>query len=235
MDGWFRDGRPVAPAAALGFLPCGTGSDLARTLGLPRDPEAAAAALGRAAPRPMDVGRFRSMDPGGAPREGYFVNNLGFGIGGEVAAIANATRKRLPGFAVFFIATLRAFQRYRDRAVRLTLDGATFRDARVTLCSICNGRTAGGGMVLGPDANPFDGWLDLMLLERMRLHDFLGRVRYLYGGRPLADPRIGRRRIRTLRAESIDKRPVSITVDGEDGGRLPLEVEVMPGAIRVLL
>jgi YegS/Rv2252/BmrU family lipid kinase len=235
VNGWFRDGLPVNPAAALGLLPCGTGSDFARTLGLPRDPTAAAAAIARAAPRPLDAGRFRSRGPGGAPRDGWFVNNLGFGIGGVVAAIANASPKWLGGFASFFLATVRAFQVWRDRAVRLDLDGVP-RQARITLCSVCNGRTAGGGMVLGPDASPFDGRLDLALMEGLRLHDFLGRFRYLYGGLPLQDPRISRLRVSTLRAEATDGAgPVPITADGEDGGYLPVEITVMPGALRMLV
>ena len=105
-----------------------------------------------------------------------------------------------------------------------------------TLCSVCNGRTAGGGMVLGPDASLFDGWFDLTLLEGLRLHDFFGRFRYLYGGLPLADSRITRLRVRSLRAEAVDGAgPVTITADGEDGGCLPIEVEVMAGALNVLV
>jgi len=235
-QGCLGEGRAFPPAAALGLLPCGTGSDLARTLGIPRrDPAAAAAWLARATPRPLDAGRFRSQGPNGDPREGVFVNNLGFGIGGVVASIANASPKWIGGFAAFFLATLRAFRIWRDRLVHLTLDGVP-RPARVTLCSICNGRTAGGGMVLGPDASPFDGWLDLALLERMRLHDFLGRFRYLYGGLPLRDPRITRSRVRALRAEAVaGTLPVPITADGEPGGFLPVEVEVAPSALRVLV
>jgi diacylglycerol kinase (ATP) len=196
---------------------------------------AAAAALARATPRPLDAARFRSRAPGGAPRDGWFVNNLGFGIGGVVAAIANASPKWLGGFTTFFLATVRAFQVWRDRAVRLDLDGAP-RAARVTLCSVCNGRTAGGGMVLGPDASPFDGRLDLTLLEGLQLHDFLGRFRYLYGGLPLRDPRITRLRVRALRAEATDGAgPIPITADGEHGGFLPVEITVVPGALRVLV
>jgi diacylglycerol kinase (ATP) len=236
VNGWLAGGQPPAPGAALGLLPCGTGSDLARTLGIPRrDPAAAAMALGRAVPRPADAARFTSRTPDGSPRAGWFVNTLGFGIGGVVASIANASPKWLGGFASFFLATLRAFQVWRDRAVRLELDGAR-RDARVTLCSVCNGRAAGGGMVLAPAASPFDGRLDLALLERMRLHDFLGRFRYLYGGLPLADPRVTRLRVRRVRAEAVDGGPpVPITADGEDGGCLPVEIEVRAGALTLLV
>ncbi len=235
-DGLLRAGGAAPASCALGLLPCGTGSDLARTLGIPRrDPPASAAWLARAVPRPMDVGRYRSRGPDGAPRDGVFVNNLGFGIGGVVAAIANASPKWLGGFATFFLATVRAFRVWRDRDVRLDVDGIP-RRARVTLCSLCNGRTAGGGMVLGPDADPFDGRLDLMILERMRLHDFLGRFRYLYGGLPLADPRIVRLRARELRAEPVDgTEPIPITADGEPGGYLPVEAVVLPGALPFLV
>jgi YegS/Rv2252/BmrU family lipid kinase len=236
VNGWLSGCAPPAPGAALGLLPCGTGSDLARSLGLPRrDPAAAAAALARAVPRPADAARFLSRAADGSPREGWFVNTLGFGIGGVVAAIANASPKCIGGFACFFLATLRAFRIWRDRSIRLELDG-TPRDARVTLCSLCNGRAAGGGMILAPDASPFDGRLDLALLERMRLHDFLGRFRYLYGGLPLADPRITRRRVRRFRAEAVDGGPpVRITADGENGGCLPVEVEVRPEALTLLV
>src|SRR5439155_10750640 len=42
VNGFFEGGQPIASDAALGIIPCGTGSDFVRTLKVPTDPTQAA-------------------------------------------------------------------------------------------------------------------------------------------------------------------------------------------------
>src|SRR5262245_14275596 len=56
INGFFDGERPIAPGAAFGVLPAGTGGDFVKSLGTPRDVADAAALLKRAEPRAIDVG-----------------------------------------------------------------------------------------------------------------------------------------------------------------------------------
>src|SRR3990172_2679046 len=57
-NGFFEeDGRPLRAGAVLGVVPCGTGSDLVRTLGIERSPEGGAAALAGRKTLTIDAGR----------------------------------------------------------------------------------------------------------------------------------------------------------------------------------
>ena len=79
--------RAVARARRSGLVPLGTGNDLARTLGIPLDPAAAARALLGGRPRVLDL----VVDDEG----GVVVNVVHLGVGAEAAAKASAIKDRL--------------------------------------------------------------------------------------------------------------------------------------------
>src|SRR5262249_26868515 len=99
VNGFFDGVRAVAPGAALAILPVGTGGDFIRTLGVPRDLEAAAHALSSAGERAIDVGRLTYIDEGGARAARHFINIASFGMGGLVDRYVNRSSKALGGKA----------------------------------------------------------------------------------------------------------------------------------------
>ena len=151
--------RPAAScrrARPLGLVPLGTGNDLARTLGIPLDPAAAARALLAGRPRLLDL----VVDDEG----GVVVNVVHLGVGAEAAAKASALKDRLgPG-------GVRRRQRGgRCRRDRLAPRGRGRRrprcdvDREVLMVAVANGRTIGGGAELAPDASPDDGLVDVVV------------------------------------------------------------------------
>src|SRR6185295_3359417 len=85
----------------LGLVPAGTGADLARSFGIPRDVEGCARVLVEGRPRPLDAGRIE-----GRP----FFNLVGFGY--DVAVIEDTrTVRRLSGPALYLYCALRQLRR----------------------------------------------------------------------------------------------------------------------------
>ncbi|NLE76502.1 MAG: diacylglycerol kinase family lipid kinase, partial [Chloroflexi bacterium] len=86
------DERPTT----LGVIPFGTGSDLVRTLGIPRDPQAAVQRLIQGQRRLIDLGlvTFRN---GTDHAQRYFVNVVGFGFDAAVTEHINRSSKALGG------------------------------------------------------------------------------------------------------------------------------------------
>jgi diacylglycerol kinase (ATP) len=103
--GFFEGERCVAPHAALGVVPAGTGSDFARTLGSDSI-EAACARLGGRDSRFIDVGHARFMGRDGATRERIFLNVASFGCSGQIARGISPRIKRLSGRLAYGVATL---------------------------------------------------------------------------------------------------------------------------------
>ncbi len=149
----------IGTGVALGLLPGGTVNLLARALGLPADPLAAAAALAGLAPRPLDVGLA-----GATP----FLMMVSAGLdGAALAGLASGFGRFKARFGRSAIAAqaLREWWRYTYPELTVTADG---RALSATFVVIANIPLYGGPFRLVPEARPDDGRLDLLVFRGRR-------------------------------------------------------------------
>ena len=233
VNGFFDGERAVAPDARLGIIPSGTGSDLRRTLQLPSEDASLATILRAGLAQSVDVMKVRYTTPSGAPALRYGINIVSFGMGGLVAARAKESSRPLGGRAAYLAATLRTALTFAGRGVRLTLDSAPTIEATITNVAVGNGQFHGGGMWACPAARLDDGLIDVTLVDHLPLWELIRALPALYTGRVLEHPKVWSHRVTRLEADG--REPCEIELDGEPVGRLPMEVVVMPHAIRVLV
>ena len=230
----FRDEHGRAPALAL--LPCGTGTDFARGLGLTRDIGATVARIAAAAPRAVDLGRVTYVDAQGAAASRHFLNISSAGLSGPVTRAVNRDKRkgRVSAKLLFFWRTVSEFLRYRFQQVRITVDGAEPVEARIALAAVCNGRFFGGGMMVAPDAELDDGRFDIVVVRASGKLGLIRDLRLVYGGRHRDHPAISIWRGGRVTIEPAgDAGPagVQIEADGEPLGRCPATFEILPGAL----
>jgi diacylglycerol kinase (ATP) len=225
--------RPRDPDALFGFIPRGTGGDLRRTLGLPQDLDAAARVLASRREVLCDLGRVELVGEDGAPQVRHFVNVAGFGVSGVVSGEVNRGFKLAGGKLSFMIASAKALLRWKDQPVRWRADSGPWVEQRVTALSVCNGRFFGGGMQVAPDARIDDGLFDVVVWSGMGIGHFITKKRMLYDGTHVTLRNTRVLRARTLEAEPAGDDPVLLDVDGEQPGRLPARMSILPGALRV--
>jgi YegS/Rv2252/BmrU family lipid kinase len=230
-NGFFADGKVINPAAALGVLPRGTGGDFRKTFAWDTDFDAAVRRLKTPDTRPFDVGKleYRTHDGGTAVR--YFANICSFGVSGLVDEEVNNTSKVLGGKVSFMWASLKALSKYRDQVVRLSFDGKPAESVPVTTLAIANGQFFGGGMKVAPSADVSDGDFDVTIWSGYGLGDFVFKSAGVYSG-----AHIGWKGTRTLKCREMtadsDER-VLLDCDGEQPGRLPCRMTILPAAIRL--
>ncbi|MFI6422210.1 diacylglycerol kinase [Streptomyces sp. NPDC050842] len=214
----------------LGVIAVGTGNDFARTLGLPvRAPAAAARVtaelLKGAGGHAMDLGRIT-----GPTTTRWFGTVLASGFDSRVNDRGN--RMRLPaGRFKYDLAILAELAAFRPVPYRLTLDDGRVVETDATLVAVGNGTSYGGGMRICADARTDDGLLDVTVVgdcSRATLIKVFPRV---YRGTHLDHPKVTTYRVRSL---TLDAPGITGYADGEPLGRLPLTVECVPGALRVL-
>jgi diacylglycerol kinase (ATP) len=218
----------------LGIIPCGTGNDMARGLGIPvGDPDAALEALVLALERPprvIDAGRIRHADAAtGDDTTTWFASVLSAGFDAIVNERAN--RLRHPrGKSRYLVALMIELARLRPIRYRLVLDGIeTETDA--ALVAVGNNQSIGGGMRVTPDAVLDDGLFDVLVVTPLSRLAFLRVFPRVFAGTHLSDPRVSVHRARSVRIEAAG---VVAYADGERVGVLPVDIEMVPGALRVL-
>jgi YegS/Rv2252/BmrU family lipid kinase len=226
-NGFFRDGRAIRPGVRLGLLPRGTGGDFQRSLGIPSAAAEAIDILAAGNARRIDMAR--AVFRGG---ERLFLNLTSFGMGGEVAARSRNLLSPVSGKLAFLYATLNVFLRYRPKTVRLRLDGRDAGVYSILNIAVGNGEYHGGGMHVCPRASLDDGLLEVTVIDHLGMLQLVRDLPVLYSDDIYRHPKA--RHFRAARVEAFSEGAARIEVDGEPLGELPIEIDVMPGAIEVL-
>lgn len=220
----------------LGLLPMGTGNDLARGLGISRNPAAALETILAGSVRTVDAARMETtgMEAPGEPPARWFANAVVTGLAGRVAARARGGRKRRWGRLAYRVAALPELLRPRPVETELAIEGAGATE-RLTLSAhavaVSNGPFAGGGIRIAPAARIDDGWLDLVVVPGIGRRPLSIAVLRLLAG---ADDggRLLRRRARRVRLATRDG--AWLNADGEPVPGDEAEIRIVPGALRVL-
>jgi len=216
--------RLIDRPTALGILPLGTAQNVARSLDVPLELDAAAAALARGHIRAVDVAEVRRAGASARP----YLGIVSVGLGAEVLAQGdNLDEGRYGRFMSMLGHAL------RQDAVRLDvdLDGRTVRTRAIGL-AVANGPYTGFGIELAPEARMDDGLLDVVLFEGFSRWGLLFHYLRRIGGRSAPN-----RGIRTYRAPTVRVRarhPLAVRADADDLGWTPVEVGLRPGALRVM-
>ena len=89
-------------------------------------------------------------------------------------------------------------------------------------------------MRLAPDAEMDDGQLVAIAVPELPRRSLLRRLPSLYSGRYLTIPGVKKQTGQRLSGEALEGAEVPLEFDGEVLGRLPVEIRLIPRALRVL-
>lgn len=212
----------------LGIVPSGTGNDVADGLGIPiGDTEAAIDLLLDALQRPPRVIDAGVVRHGGLSTWFCGVVSAGF----DATVNERANRMTWPrGRSRYIVALLRELATLRPIPYEVVADGVPL-ETKALLISVANNRSLGGGMRIVPHAVLDDGMLDLFVVSAMsRLH-FLRVFPRVFSGTHTDLPQVS---FRAVKAVSLNAPGVIAYADGERIGPLPVEISVVPGALRML-
>lgn len=207
---------------ALGIIPCGTGNDFARSLGVPVNIEQAVHTLFAGKKRKIDIGWERDQ---------IFANIASIGFSCEVTRRANAM-KRLQGSFAYLAATYKTLSSLKAEPVRIELDDEII-ETKVISVTISNMKYAGGGMVFAPNAILDDGLFDICIVGEIGKFSFALTFPQMYRNTGAKHPALSRYRSRVVRI--FTERAVDKMFDGNINGKTPLEAKVLPKAIDVLV
>jgi len=238
VNGFFWHNSAINPSASLVVVACGSGGDFRRSLEIGACPLDALAAVTSDKVIDIDLGSIHYHPDPATRAQRFFVNVASIGVPAEVNRLLSKQPSFLGGTGRFLLATVQALLFSKHVPVRLEIDRKERLDQFVKTIAVANGRFFGGGMQVAPQASLDDGLLDIVVIGKVGLLDFLVWGSRFYKGRHLEHPRVNLFRAATIQASSrlsVPLQSVPVEVDGETIGMLPATFEVMPTAIRLRL
>lgn len=218
------------PEIILGVIPAGGGNDFAASLGLPPDPVQAATLLLDGEVAQLDLARVRTAD--GVER--LYTGGGGVGLDAEAARHASGSYRTIRGRTRYILAAVHALLSFRPFRVNITHNGSVPNplQANVLLAGILNTPSYGAGLYLAPDAKTDDGILELVVMEDLTALQILRLLPTFTTRGQLNTNRLRRLSVTHVRIET--ESPLWFHGDGELLGMTPVEVFVVPRAVRIL-
>ncbi|HEY7144332.1 MAG TPA: diacylglycerol kinase family protein [Streptosporangiaceae bacterium] len=234
-------GVVASTAGRYAIIPAGRGNDLARVLGIPADPAAAAAVLLH--------GQLRKIDLIGVTAPGYpeimVAGSVYAGVPSVAGQLANQARW-LPGPLLYPVAALRALARWAPATFLTEITGpeggppgGARRQVRGYAIVVANAAYFGAGMQVAPGASIDDGMLDIVIMRDGPKLAFVRALARIRGGGHLALPQVSLEHGTEVML-SVD-RDLPAAADGDTlpcadplPAGAPLRLRALPGALSVV-
>ena len=213
---------------SLGLVPLGTANDFATAAGIPDGPLAALQLVREVAAAPLDLLRIDADDG-----THWCANLASGGFGTEVTVETDEGLKKMLGGLAYLITGIARLGRIDPLQARLRGPDFAWEGDLIAL-GIGNGRQAGGGQALCPDALVDDGQLDLTIVP-----DLSGDVAATVGtlikeGKHAALDRVATR-IRLPWVELASDEPLTLNLDGEPVASRRFRIDCVAGRVRMHL
>jgi len=213
----------VGTDAILGIIPMGRGNDYAQGLGIPHDPIEACEVLKNGVPRSVDAGK--------TSQGVIFLNVCGAGFDAEVNSLATKLRWLKGGF-VYTLCVFATLISYKARFFCLEFDGKKW-EGRAMMVGVANAPYYGGGMFLAPSAKLDDGLFTVCLVKEIGKLEFVRTFPRVFKGTHVTHPAVEiftASRIKISGEEGLES-----IADGDFLSKLPLELETVPHALKVMV
>jgi diacylglycerol kinase (ATP) len=216
--------------AALGMFPIGTTNVWALQMGIPPLWPLRQHSLLDAA-KVLAEGHIRRVDLGQVNGR-YFLLWAGVGLDAKITEEVEPQAKKRLGALAFVIASILVAKEFAGTKVQVTIDGCEV-NRRAILIVASNAQLYAGIVRLAAQARLDDGLLDVLIFKGQGL---LAMVRHLFSvltSRHLRDPQVEYYQARRVKISAT--KPLSVHADDEPFTITPVEIGVVPQALRVVV
>ena len=221
-------GQDAAQLPALALLPLGTANDFATAAGIPLEPLAALQLPGQTPARLIDLLRVD-----GDGRVHWCANLASGGFGTEVTVETHDGLKKMLGGLAYVITGIAKLGRIEPIQARIHAQGFDWQGGFIAL-GVGNGRQAGGGQQLCPEALLDDGRLDLTVVPELsgEVMSTLGTL-FSEGKHAALEQVAERARLSEVWIEA--EQPLTLNLDGEPMQARRFHIQCVAGRVRLHL
>ena len=214
-------------------VPCGSGNDFARALGINSVRDSAHAFRQFAS----DTSNVHTIDLGlicdlKSANPYYFCSVAGVGIDANIAARANRLPQWLRRRGGYALSAPPEFIRFAPLPMKVSLNGTSAAPQPTILAAVANAPAFGGGMKIAPHANLSDGKLDLCVVRGMNVFKLFCLFPTVYFGRHLGFKEVEYSQTDSVHIET--ESPLDVYADGEFVCKTPVTFGIARGALKVL-
>ncbi|MEX1188129.1 MAG: diacylglycerol kinase family protein [Bacteroidia bacterium] len=216
----------------LSQLPVGTGNDWRRTWKLPKKIDECIHLLVAEKTELHDIGKINFLSKQDS-KPLWFINVAGSGFDAQVAFAANLQKEKgNTGLHVYLLELIKSLIHFKEPAFHVEADSENFSFTGFTvLAGVC--RYAGNNMKLVPEADPQDGLLSIVMVEKLSKLKIIRNLSSLFSGKYIMLPEVKHSNCKKI---SIRSEPdFHVQVDGESKGKSPIEIEIFAQAISVIV
>lgn len=188
----------------LAIIPCGTGNDFSRTIGLPMDPIKAIDIIIKNNIRVVDIGKINGNN---------FLNIASVGFDTEVVIHTNSIKKKVKSKTAYILGVLATLFDYKKRKISLVIDGVTY-ERNLVLLAVGNGNFYGGGLKILPMAEVDDGYFHVCLVKDISNFKILFLFPSIFKGKHLKYKKY----VEIFKAKEVivkNTKEIDINIDGE--------------------
>ena len=227
--------QELCPPESITFtlLPVGTGNDWVKTHRIPKNFNQWFSCFRNGHTTLQDVGLLRYQHQGETLLR-YFINVAGLSYDGYVVKKSSEGGAHLPHFIHYMWATVSHLFGFQIPSARVVFGEQKMEGKFYTInIGIC--RYSGGGMQLVPQARPNDGLLALTIARKIPKLMVLLSAPLFYTGKIGWHPKASLFSTKKVEVERLGDLSVYLEADGEFLGEAPVQVELAPQKLKILV
>ncbi len=235
VNGIFKQKRFPTVEISIGMITVGTGNDWARMYEMPESYKKQVKLLLKGHTFRQDVGRVKYLHSKDKENR-YFINIAGMGYDALVAQKTNIMKQKGKGGAIIYLINLiSSLFQYKSLHLDIVADGKNVFSGKVFTMSIGICKYNGGGMMQLPNAIADDGLFDMMIIRKTTKYRVMTNIKNLYDGSFITMPEVSYFNGKKVTISSKPANKLFLETDGESLGHSPLEFEIIPKAIRLIV
>ncbi len=160
----------------------------------------------------------------------YGFNILGWGIPTDANLLAD--KMRWIGSQRYNLASILEVLSHRKRFARVSIDNNSIASDFAFIIG-CNTIHTGKGMKMAPLARLDDGLIDLIIVRKVSRFKLLKLFPKVFAGNHISDPGVDYRQVKKF--SILPEKDRQLNIDGEVLGTTPVEVEVLPQEIELMV
>ncbi len=215
-------------SVTLAILPAGTTNNYASYMDIPHEVDRFCRMIRQNHIIAIDIGKAGTQ---------YFINDASAGLLTEIPYSVSSEAKTVMGHMAYYVEAIKQLTSPTSPntfPVSIQADNLTIKDD-IMLFLISNSPSSGGFDKAFPKASVSDGLLDMLIIHKQKLTDLVQLVFQMSNGKHTDNPKITYIQTKKITIETACDESVYLDLDGEKGPELPITVEVIPKAVKLVV